>query len=127
VDEVAGGGVEVEAGAEVLFEEGSEGGVAAPAFSDDRVHGEVGGHSRCASLRRGMPLKQFHRQHDLDRWSIPHLKARYALPTLEEEIRVLLTGLQWHQQHVIQHDVLIADHGGQLDRLVLRRLGGGAG
>ena len=44
VDEVAGGGVEVEAGAEGLFEEGSKGGIAAPAFSDDRVLGEVGGH-----------------------------------------------------------------------------------
>ena len=44
MDEVAGGGVEVEAGAEGLFEEGSEGGVAAPAFSDDGVHGEVCGH-----------------------------------------------------------------------------------
>src|SRR5438270_11257717 len=55
-------------------------------------------------------------------------EARYALPTLEEEIkRVVLAGLQWHHQHVIQQDVLIGDHGGQLDSFVFRRSRGGVG
>jgi hypothetical protein len=48
-------------------------------------------------------------------------EARYALPTLEEEIEILLAGLQWHQQQVIQQDVVNSDYGGQLDRFVLHR------
>jgi hypothetical protein len=46
---------------------------------------------------------------------------------LEEESRVLLAGLQWHQQHFIQQDVVVGYDGGQLDRFVFHRPRGGVG